>query len=82
MPILARADAAGATHAFAEALRERKIRFSLGYYVDERVGKAALALPKRRWLPALDADIQEREGAWVAELTDQLDLSAWPDGAG
>ena len=80
VPILARADAAGATHAFAEALRERKIRFSLGYYVDERVGKAALALPKRRWLPALDADIQEREGAWVAELTDQLDLSAWPDG--
>lgn len=80
VPMLARADAAGATHAFAEALRKRKIRFSLGYYVDERVGQAALALPKKRWLPALDAGDETREGAWVAELTDQVDLSGWPEG--
>jgi len=78
--LLARADAAGATHSFAAALRERKIGFSLGYYVDERVGRAALALPKRRWRRALDADNEEREGAWVAELTGQLDLSGWPEG--
>lgn len=78
VPMLARADAAGATHAFAEALRKRKIRFSLGYYVDERVGQAALALPKKRWLAAVDADDQRREGAWVAELTDRVDLSGWP----
>ena len=76
VPILARADAAGATHAFARALREQRIRFSLGYYVDERVGQAALAVPKKRWLPALDGGEQAREGAWVAELTDQVDLSA------
>jgi hypothetical protein len=80
LPILARADAAGATHAFAAALRERKIRFSLGYYVDERVGEAALALPKKRWRPALDADDETREGAWVAELSDRVDLSGWPAG--
>lgn len=81
VPILARSDSAGATHAFAQALRERKIRFSLGYYVDERVGKAALALPKKRWRPAVNADGQEeRDGAWVAELSEQLDLSAWPEG--
>jgi hypothetical protein len=81
VPILARSDSAGASHAFAEALRERKICFSLGYYLDERVGKAALAVPSKRWRPALDADGQEeREGAWVAELTAQLELSAWPKG--
>jgi hypothetical protein len=81
LPLLARADAAGATHAFAQALRERTVGFSLGYYVDERVGQAALALPSRRWRPAVDADGQEeRVGAWVAELTGQLDLSAWPEG--
>jgi Transposase DDE domain group 1 len=81
VPILARSDSAGASHAFAEALRERKIRYSLGYYVDDRVGKAALALPQKRWCPALDADGQEeREGAWVAELTGKLDLSGWPEG--
>jgi hypothetical protein len=80
VPLLARADAAGATHAFAQALRERRIRYSLGYYVDERVGQAALAVPKKRWLPALDGGEEAREGAWVAELTAQLDLSAWPEG--
>ena len=80
LPILARADAAGATHAFADALRARKIRFSLGYYVDERVGEAALALPKRRWRPALDAGDETREGAWVAELSERVDLSGWPEG--
>lgn len=79
-PILARADSAGATHEFAKALRERRIRFSLGYYVDERVGQAALSLLKRRWQSALNGDGGEREGAWVAELTDKLDLSGWPAG--
>jgi hypothetical protein len=81
VPMLARADTAGATHDFAQALRDKKIRFSLGYPVDERVGKAALGLPKRRWQPAVDADGQEeREGAWVAELTDRVDLTSWPAG--
>jgi hypothetical protein len=79
-PILARADSAGATHEFAKALRRRKIGFSLGYYVDERVGAAALALPKRRWRRALDADGSPRPGAWVAELTGRVDLSGWPLG--
>jgi hypothetical protein len=78
--ILARADSAGATHDFAAALRQRQIRFSLGYYVDERVGDAAVALPKRRWRRALDADGTPRTGAWVAELTGRIDLSAWPKG--
>ncbi len=78
--ILARSDSAGATHAFAAALRERKVRFSLGYYVDERVGQAALSLSKRGWRRALDADGGPRKGAWVAELTGRIDLSAWPEG--
>lgn len=78
--ILARADAAGATHAFAAALRERRIRFSLGYYVTETVGQAALALDKAAWRPALDQDGSERDGAWVAELTGHLQLSEWPEG--
>ena len=78
--ILARADAAGATHAFAAALRERKIGFSLGYYVTETVGAAALALPDSAWRPALNADGQARDGAWVTELTDHVDLGAWPQG--
>ena len=80
-PLLARADSAGATHAFADALRARRIRFSLGYYVTDTVGRALLELPEREWQPALDADDQPRDGAWVAELTDRVDLSAWPAGS-
>jgi hypothetical protein len=78
--ILARSDSAGATHAFAKALRDRKIGFSLGYYVDQRVGEAALALPARRWRRALNQDGTPRRGAWVAELTGRIDLSSWPQG--
>lgn len=78
--ILARADAAGATHVFAAALREQRIRFSLGYYVTETVGQAALALSDAAWRPALNADGHERDGAWVAELSGHVDLSAWPEG--
>jgi hypothetical protein len=78
--ILARADTAGATHKFARALRERKLRFSLGYPVQEQVGQAAVALPARRWKPALDQGGKPREGAWVAELTDKVELSDWPEG--
>src|SRR5262249_30409480 len=58
----------------------RGIGFSLGYYVDERVGQAAVALPKRRWRRALNADGSPRRGAWVAELSACVDLSAWPAG--
>jgi hypothetical protein len=78
--MLARSDSAGATHAFADALRERKIHFSLGYQVDQRVGEAALALPKRSWRRALNQDGRPRRGAWVAELTGRVDLSSWPEG--
>lgn len=77
--VLARSDSAGATHAFAAALRQRRIRFSLGYYVNETVGQAALALADEAWRPALNADGDPRDGAWVAELTDHVDLAAWPE---
>ena len=78
--LLARSDSAGASHRFAHALSERKLHFSLGYPVQQHVGEAAIALPKRRWKPALDGDGRPREGAWVAELTDQVKLGQWPAG--
>jgi hypothetical protein len=81
VPMLARADSAGATHAFAAALRERRIAFSLGYYVTETVGQAALALTEDAWQPALNADGEPRDGAWVAELTAHVELLGWPAGS-
>ena len=41
---------------------------------------AILKIPARAWTPAYDSDRQPRDGAWVAEITGMLDLSAWPRG--
>lgn len=79
--LLVRTDAAGATHAFATAVRDRGCEFSFGFPVDERVQQAVLALPKRSWTEAIEADGTERDGAWVAEITSAVDLSAWPEGS-
>lgn len=78
--ILARADIGGRTHAFTQDCRDAGIRFSVGYEVDERVREAILGLPDSAWQQAIDAEGAERDGAQVTELTEQLDLSAWPEG--
>jgi hypothetical protein len=78
--ILARADIGGRTHAFTQDCRDAGIRFSVGYEVDERVREAVLQTPESAWQSAIDADGAKREGAQVAELTDHVDLSAWPEG--
>ncbi len=57
--ILARSDSAGASHDFAFACRETRIRFSQ---------------------PAINADGKTRDGAWVTELTGQVNLEGWPEG--
>ena len=79
--ILVRADSGGATHAFCADCRDAAIRFSVGYELNDSVRAAIVELPETAWVPAIDADGQAREGAWVAELTAGLDLSAWPQGA-
>ncbi len=78
--ILVRADIGGATHAFTHDCRDASIRFSVGYGIDERVREAILALPESAWAEAIDADGEAREGAWVAEATERLDLTEWPGG--
>ena len=75
---LVRCDSAGATHAFLEAVVAKRLSFSVGCDLSERVRETVLALPESAWLPALDSEGGEREGAWVAELP--LELSAWPAG--
>jgi len=79
-PMLARSDSAGATHEFAAALRETGVRFSLGYGLSESVREAVLAVPEADWAAALDQGGELREGAWVTELTEAVDLPEWPQG--
>ena len=78
--MLARADSAGATHGFINALRERGIEFSVGFDVTEDVRLAILGLPADAWGEAIRQDCEVRDGAQVAELTAYLDLSTWPPG--
>lgn len=79
--VMASADSAGATHAFAAALRTAGIGYSLGFSVDHNMQHAILATPEHAWQPAYNADGQPRHGAWVAELTDLLNLDNWPTGS-
>ena len=80
--VLARSDSAGATHLFADACVERGVEFSFGFPIDTRVRQVVDLIPEQCWDPALQtgqADL--REGAWVFEITDMIDLSAWPAGS-
>ena len=79
--IVVRTDSAAATHAFCDELRALDVNFVMGLDLTERVRDAILSLPKTAWRPAVRQDGEIRDGAWVAELTEALDLSAWPEGA-
>ncbi len=79
--ILLRADGAGPTHELTVYCREARMRFSVGFDLDERVREAILAMPQSAWIKAIRADGSERRDSEVCEITDQVDLSAWPEGS-
>lgn len=76
--ILVRTDIGGQTHQFTSDCREAGIGFSVGYELNATVRAAILKVPQAAWVQAIDAGGEDRDGAWVAELTDRLDLAAWP----
>jgi hypothetical protein len=78
--MLVRSDSAGATHGFVDAIVERGLEFSIGFDVTEAVRLAILEVPKGAWVEAVRQDMEPREGAQVAEISQYLDLSAWPQG--
>src|ERR1019366_7501174 len=79
--ILVRADSAGASHDFVRGLVEANIEYSIGHQVTAKVREALLLFQEEDWVQAIEADGTVREGAWVAELTPLIDLSAWGEGA-
>ena len=79
--VLVRCDTAGSTHKFAAACRAAGAGFSFGYPVDTRVQDAVDTLNiGNAWYPAIDTDGGIRDGAWVAEATDLVNLASWPEG--
>jgi Transposase DDE domain group 1 len=80
--ILVRADSAGATHELMDFCRDGSLRFSVGFDLTEPIRTAILELDQDAWAPAICQDGEPREdGAWVAEITDGLDLAGWPAGS-
>jgi hypothetical protein len=93
--VLVRCDAAGATKQFAAHLHQQGVEFSVGAsFASLDIHTALALLPAAAWTPAYQArkpraaerndgtgtQIEPRDGAWVAEATGLLDLSAWPPG--
>jgi Transposase DDE domain group 1 len=80
--VLIRADSGGGTHDFLKWLTRpgRRLAYSVGFTITEDIQDAILKVPAAAWTPAYDAEGLVRPGAWVAELTGMLDLSAWPKG--
>jgi hypothetical protein len=81
LEILVRADSAGATHGLVDYCREANMRFSVGYELTEPVRAAILEIPENAWVQALDQDGSARTNGEVCEITDKVDLSAWPEGS-
>jgi len=78
--VLIRADAGGASHWFAEECVDRNLDYSFGFHIDHRVRDGVMMIPTGCWHPAIDIGGARRDGAEVVELTDFVDLTAWPTG--
>jgi hypothetical protein len=76
--ILVRADTAGATHGLADYCRAQDMRFSVGYELTEAVRAAILDVCEDAWVAALDHDGSARANGEVAEITEHVELSPWP----
>lgn len=79
--VLLRTDSAGAVHELLEWAREGGIRYSVGFDLTEPVREAIARIPAGRWVAAQEQDGSARENGEVAEATDLIDLSAWPEGS-
>jgi hypothetical protein len=79
---LIRTDSGGGTHEFLAWLAKpaRGLAYSVGMTITDDIADAILATPACAWTPAYDSERRVRPGAWVAEITGMLDLTAWPPG--
>jgi hypothetical protein len=76
-----RCDSAGCTE-FVWHCRDRNVGFAVVARSNASIHAAIsrVVVDDERWRPALRQDGEERPGAEVAELTDLVELSDWPDG--
>jgi hypothetical protein len=78
--VLIRADSAGATHEFLRWVDRQRMSYSVGFTLPGEFADVLPQIPRQAWTPAVNCDGEPRDGAWVAEVTDLLDLAGWPRG--
>nr|NLI50358.1 IS1380 family transposase [Propionibacterium sp.] len=76
--VLVRVDGAGYSHDLLSWLTGQRVQYSAGFTLPSDVGEVIEKITAKVWTPAYDADGDVRDGAWVAELTDLLNLEGWP----
>jgi hypothetical protein len=76
-----RVDTAGAVHELIDWSRDGDIRYTVGYEMTPAVCQAIVRIPENTWIPAINTDGTTRRNGQVAELTDLVDLAAWPTGS-
>ena len=76
-----RVDAAGCSTQIAQACRQRNIEFFMTARSNDEVTTAIdhNRFDRDTWQPALGGDGEPSKRAQVAELTDSVDLSGWPE---
>ncbi|NYD86151.1 hypothetical protein BKA21_001700 [Cellulomonas oligotrophica] len=78
--ILVRVDGAGGSRKVVETLTRRRLEYSVGWTLPATTPDLLKLIPEQFWAPAYDGDGSVRDGAWVAELSHLMDLSAWSSG--
>jgi hypothetical protein len=79
--VTVRTDSAGLSHDFLDAGRARHVRFVIGHALTADIAQVLVGLSEHAWRPAITADGADlRDNAEVTEITDLIDLSAWPAG--
>lgn len=78
--VLIRIDGAGSTHQTLEELVRRRVSYSVGFTLPLNTAELYHQIPDKVWTPAYDTDGNVRDGADVAEFTNLLDLTCWPEG--
>ena len=78
--VLVRIDGAGSTHELLAWLTARNLSYSVGFGLPDHTPELLKQIPDSAYSPALDAEGEVRDGAWVAELTGLLTLGRWPAG--
>lgn len=79
--VLVRCDSGGQTHALTQFCADSNVAFAVTLNHYPALAEQIAAVGERAWTPAVDDDGTPRPNGHVAELTDALDLSAWPAGS-